>query len=131
MLFRSVINKVGDQEISGDANSLTEMFVILLDNSIKYSDKNTCITLESKISGKNVVVSIKDEGIGIDKKDIPYIFERFYRADKSRTKSHVKGFGLGLSIAKQIAEKHNGQIKVESAQGKGSTFFVSISQSKT
>jgi len=66
-------------------------------------------------------VSVKDEGSGIEEKDIPRIFDRFYRADKSRSSS---GFGLGLSIAKRIVDMHKGKIFVESRVGKGSTFTV-------
>lgn len=119
-------NKIQNCTIVGDRQSLLEAFVIFLDNAIKYSPKNTSVMLDSKINNYSVVVNIKDEGIGIDKKEIPHIFERFYRVDKSRTKTSVEGFGLGLSIAKQIIDKHNGKISVESGVGKGTTFSVQL-----
>jgi len=118
----TLLNKVKDIKIKADRQSLAEMFVIFLDNAIKYSPKNTTVTLSSRVQDRFVVIEIKDEGVGIDKKDIPHLFDRFYRVDKSRTKTDVAGYGLGLSIAKQIADKHNGLIKVESEIGKGTTF---------
>ena len=73
---------------------------------------------------KQAVVEVVDRGIGIKKDDIPHIFDRFYRADSSRCKSKVDGFGLGLSIAKSIVDIHKGEIKVKSELGKGSVFKV-------
>ncbi|MCX6704639.1 MAG: HAMP domain-containing sensor histidine kinase [Candidatus Woesebacteria bacterium] len=108
--------------VSGDKNALTEVFLILFENAIKYSSNASKVTVKGiKLSNK-VKVSVLDHGIGISKEDIPHIFERFYRADKSR--SLVDGYGLGLSIAKKIVETHNGSINVTSKLGKGSTFEV-------
>lgn len=119
-----IINKVQDCNIVGDKPALSELFTILLDNALKYSDKNTKINLSS-IKEKNVVsISVADEGMGIEKKDLPYIFDRFYRAEKSRSKEKVTGYGLGLSIAKKIVELHKGTIKAESVPLKGSKFTV-------
>ncbi len=120
----TLVNKVKDVKTKADRQSLVEMFVIFLDNAIKYSPKNTTVTLSSCVQDRFVEIEIKDEGVGIDKKDIPHLFDRFYRVDKSRTKTDVAGYGLGLSIAKQIVDKHNGLIKVESELGKGTTFKV-------
>lgn len=119
-----IINHVKKSIILGDKQSLTELFVILLDNAVKYSFKNKSVTITSEISENHIAVKIKDEGIGIEDKDIPYIFDRFYRADKSRTKENAEGYGLGLSIAQQIIDNHNGQIRVESKSGKGSAFSI-------
>jgi signal transduction histidine kinase len=102
------------------------LFTILLDNAIKYSPANTTITLISKKRDNGIIIEVSDQGIGIEEKDISRIFERFYRADKSRTKTDVSGYGLGLSIAKQIVEDHNGIILVKSTVGRGTTFFVSL-----
>lgn len=120
----SIDNKVADYSIQANRQSLIEAFVIFLDNAIKYSQKNKSISLSSKSKDSSIVISIKDEGVGIAREDIPYLFDRFYRADDSRTKSKIEGFGLGLSIAKQIIDKHNGRIKVESDIGKGTTFSI-------
>lgn len=122
-----ITNKVKDIKIEADKQSIGEMFVIFLDNAIKYSPKNTQITLSSKSSDSWIEISFSDQGIGIDKKDIPHLFDRFYRGDKSRTKTGVTGYGLGLSIAKQIAHKHKGDIKVVSTKV-GSTFTVQLAK---
>lgn len=124
----NINNRFQDLFLYGDTQSLTELLVILLDNAIKYSPKNTTITLSSTSGGNlgGCKLEIKDQGIGIDEKDIPLLFERFYRADKARNKKDADGFGLGLSIAKQIVDKHNGSINVKSETGKGTTFTIKL-----
>jgi two-component system, OmpR family, sensor histidine kinase CiaH len=117
-------------QVMGDRRSLTELFIILLDNAIKYSPNKTTVSVSVKKPDSKVQILIKDNGIGIDKKDIPYIFDRFYRADKSRTKQKAVGYGLGLSIAKRIVTLHNGNIAVESELGKGSIFIVTFPKAK-
>lgn len=109
--------------LDGDPQSLTELFVIFLDNAIKYSPEKSSINFSVIKSGGKAVVEIKDGGIGIDKKDLPLLFERFYRADEARSKD---GFGLGLSIAKDIVDKHNGSIEVKSKTGKGTVFTIKL-----
>ncbi len=114
----------GDYVVKGDKDALEELVTILLDNAIKYSHKNSEVIVSlSEKSGK-VLLSIKDNGIGIDKKDLPFIFDRFYRADNSRTKSRKSGFGLGLALAKEIVEAHGADITVNSKSGKGSEFVI-------
>jgi two-component system sensor histidine kinase CiaH len=108
----------------GDKSSLVEVFVILLDNAIKYSFKKTTITITSEKSEHNVKISITDQGIGIAEKDLEHIFERFYRADKSR--SQADGFGLGLSIARKTIEANNGSIHVTSKVNQGTTFTITL-----
>jgi two-component system, OmpR family, sensor histidine kinase CiaH len=118
--------KIGKISLVGDRKSLTELFVILLDNAVKYSRQNSQVkVLAFKKDGKTVV-AVSDEGIGIDGKDLPHIFDRFYRAEKSRSKKDVSGYGLGLSIAKKIVEIHNGTIAVRSEKGEGTTFTVTL-----
>ena len=114
-------NTVKNFSIKAEKNSFCELFVILLDNAVKYNPKGTEIVLSSEKTDDHVIVEISDNGVGINKEEIPYLFDRFYRSDKSRTKSKVAGYGLGLAIAKEIVEKHNGTIKVESKEGKGPT----------
>lgn len=116
-------SEIGSYTVLGDRASLTEVFVILIDNAIKYSPENSQIRLQSKKEKGNVLLFVKDEGIGISKKDLPHIYERFYRADKARSK---EGYGLGLSIAKKIIETHNGTIEVVSKENKGTTFTVTL-----
>lgn len=122
----TIKNNVTDLEVEGDKQSLSEAFIIFLENAVKYSHQHTSITLTSKVIDHSVVVDIKDEGVGIAEEDMLHLFERFYRADKSRTKIEVQGYGLGLAIAKQIIDKHDGQIKVKSKQGKGTTFSIQL-----
>lgn len=117
-------NKSKKASITGDEQSLVELFTILLDNAIKYSPKKTTITLVTKRHTNTVEITIIDQGIGIAEEDIPYIFDRFYRASKSRSKTETGGYGLGLSIAKNIVETHKGTISVNSKLGKGTTFSV-------
>jgi len=115
---------VDDRMVKGDKKSLTEVFVILLDNAIKYSPNGTQIDVTSKSNNAVLKISICDQGIGISAKDLPHVFERFYRADKSR--SQVEGYGLGLSIAKKIVEAHDGSIHAKNNRDKGSTFVVQL-----
>lgn len=118
--------EVNDYLILADRQSLTELFVILLDNAVKYSPKNTNITVVARKTDHSLLISIKDEGIGIDKKDLPHIFDRFYRSDISRSKNKAAGFGLGLSIAKKIVELHKGTIEATSELKKGSVFTIRL-----
>lgn len=111
---------VEDCVVSGNEESLTELLNILVDNAIKYGDGKK-IVVQTK---RSKTVEIADNGLGISKDDLPHIFDRFYRGDKSRGKD---GFGLGLSIAKQIADNHNAKIKVSSVINKGTTFKVIFS----
>lgn len=97
-----------------------------MDNAIKYSPKGKKITLTSKRSDRSITFEIKDEGYGIAKEDIPHLFDRFYRADKSRTKSEASGYGLGLAIAKEIVEKHHGTISVDSKLGQGTSVTIRL-----
>jgi two-component system, OmpR family, sensor histidine kinase CiaH len=119
-------SKVENIVISGNKKSLTELLVILLDNAIKYSKQNSPVKINAFKENENTVISVSDQGIGINDKDLPFIFNRFYRAEKSRSKENVSGYGLGLSIAKKIVEIHNGSITVKSEKGKGTTFTVTL-----
>lgn len=112
--------------VKGDKQSLAELFVILLDNAVKYSLEKSKIFITMKKDKKSATVTIKDQGIGIRATDLPHIFERFYRCDTSRCKEKAKGYGLGLSIAKRIVDLHDGTITVASKAGKGSEFTVKL-----
>lgn len=115
-----------NETVLGEPHSLTELFTILLDNAVKYSPENTQISLTGRRSYRNVVIEIVDQGVGIRAADLPHIFERFYRADTSRSKLKADGYGLGLPIAKQIADQHNGLIEVTSRPGQGTTVSVTL-----
>ena len=116
--------------ILGNEKSLSELFIILLDNAIKYSKEKSVISINVGKEDSVVNVFVKDNGIGIKTEDLPHIFDRFYRADRSRTKQKIDGYGLGLSIAKRIATLHNGGIRVESEINKGSTFIITFPKFK-
>jgi len=116
-------------KILGDEKSLVDLMVLLLDNAIKYSKPGGTVEVTSKKTDHQIQLKIRDEGTGISEEDLPHIFDRFYRADKSRSQD-IPGYGLGLSIAKKIAEEHAGSISVTSTLGQGATFIV-IFPSKT
>lgn len=116
--------KLVNAKIFGDKSSLTELFVILFDNAIKYSPSDTKIKLKLSSDGKHSEISIKDHGVGIKSSQLPHIFDRFYRADQSRNKEKAEGYGLGLSIAKRIVDLHGGKISAASIPGKGTEFIV-------
>lgn len=112
--------------VQGDKHLLSEMLITILENAIKYSPNKSEILVSAIKSKQHIKIAITDHGKGIRATDIPHIFDRFYRADSSRTRSSTNGYGLGLAIAQNIAELHGGDISVKSAPGKGSTFTVSL-----
>ncbi len=116
--------------IVGDKEKLIQLFVIFLDNAIKYSFKGGKIYVNSEKKDGTLAVEIKDNGIGISQKDLPYIFNSFYRGDKSRSKELVDGFGLGLSIAKKIIHLHHAKVSVKSIPKKGTTFTLVFNAEK-
>ena len=122
----TITNSVSDITVLGDEQNLVELAVILLDNAIKYSEPKTTVKLSSKKHNKYGYLTVADQGQGIKASDLPHIFDRFYRADSSRSKEKVAGYGLGLSIAKKIADLHKGTIEAKSTPGKGSTFTVRL-----
>jgi len=122
----SVENNIKDYTVKGDEKSLEQLFIIFLDNAIKYSSENTKVNISAESVDRSIWLTITDQGIGIAKKDLPRIFERFYRADSSRTKQKESGYGLGLSIAKKIIDMYRGSIDVKSSLGKGTTFTIEL-----
>jgi len=113
--------------IEGSLVSLEELIGILVDNAIKYSKKDGQITVRTLNKNRHATIEVQDTGIGIKASDVPYIFNRFYRADTSRSKTTVAGgYGLGLAIAKSIVDLHNGAIEVKSKVGEGSVFIVKL-----
>ena len=126
---RHKINYKINQEVSfyGDKNRLKQAIRIFMDNAVKYTPAGGEITLSLGKKEGFVTVSIKDNGIGMSKEELSHIFDRFYRADQSRTKEKG-GHGLGLSIAKIIILGHNGKIKVRSKIGEGSEFIILLEE---
>lgn len=121
-----LVNETSDIPLKGDQSTLTELLVILVDNSIKYSPEGSSVNISSAKQGKTARIQVKDRGVGIKASDMPHIFERFYRADGSRSKGQTEGYGLGLALAKKITDAHGGFIEVKSAPSKGSTFTIAL-----
>mgnify|MGYP003897850797 CR=1 FL=1 len=109
----------------GNMDRIEQVFINLLSNALIFSPPESTIEIKVWKEQKEVVISIKDQGEGIPEKDIPHLFERFYRVEKSRSREKG-GTGLGLAIAKQIIENHGGKIKVESQPYQGSTFIFTL-----
>lgn len=112
--------------VYGDMQRLQRMVANLLDNAIKYTESGGTVTISATKDQNRVVISVSDTGIGISKDDLPHIFKRFYRCDRSRSQA---GIGLGLSLAIAIAKAHGGNITATSSPGNGSTFTVILPQS--
>jgi two-component system phosphate regulon sensor histidine kinase PhoR len=112
-----------------NATLVEQALVNLIDNAIKYSAENTSVEIEGMVDKNECIISVKDQGIGIAKEQLPRIFERFYRVDKARSRT-LGGTGLGLAIVKHIAKVLNGRVTVESEVGKGSTFKFIIPKLK-
>lgn len=111
--------------LKGDAELLAQVITNLLTNAIHYNRENGEIRIATKTEGGEAVVSVSDTGVGIGESDLPHIFKRFYRADKSRARANGRS-GLGLAICKAIMEGHGGRIEVETGVGKGTTFTVRL-----
>jgi two-component system OmpR family sensor kinase len=113
--------------ILGDRLRLRQLFLNLLTNAIKYTSRGGTVELSVKRKDGEVQFSVRDTGIGIAAGDLPYIFERFWRADRVRSRASERGgFGLGLAICQWIAQAHSGTLAVQSRLGRGSTFTVSL-----
>jgi two-component system, OmpR family, phosphate regulon sensor histidine kinase PhoR len=114
--------------LHADERRLEEVVHNLLDNAVKYSHQNGRILIQAGAPDQEVVLSVRDEGVGIAANDLPRIFERFYRADRARSRE-LGGTGLGLSIVKHIAQLHGGRVEAESALGQGTTIRVVLPNS--
>ena len=114
-----------DLTVDADAGRLDQVLSNLVANALRYARAETCLCLQAESSPKHVRLQIRDEGQGIPSEDLPFIFDRFYKSDKSRNREKG-GSGLGLAIAKEIVQLHGGTIKVESELGKGTTFTIEL-----
>ena len=112
-------------DILADETRIKQVFLNLIDNAIKYNHPKGGISITAHETDDVVKVDIADTGIGIPNKDLPRLFERFYRVDKARSRE-LGGTGLGLSIVKHIIQAHNGEVSVQSVEGQGSTFSFTI-----
>ncbi|MDO9464885.1 MAG: ATP-binding protein [bacterium] len=116
-------------DVLADEARIAQVLLNLIDNAVKYTQEGDEVTISAKEKDGFVQVDVTDTGIGIPEKDISRLFERFYRADKARSRE-LGGTGLGLSIVKHIVQAHNGQVSVQSVLGKGSTFSFTIAKVK-
>jgi two-component system sensor histidine kinase CiaH len=112
-------------KLEGDGDSLTSLLVILIENAIKYGGEQPQVVVSATAEHHRAVIRVTDQGVGIKAGDLPHIFDRFYRADGSRSKT-TSGYGLGLAIAKQIVDMHQGNIAATSTPGKGTTITVRL-----
>lgn len=112
-----------DIKVLADANRLIQIFTNLIANAIMYSPEGTTVTLRIKETDEYGIVEVEDEGIGIEKSEIPRVFERFYRVDRARSRNSG-GTGLGLAIVKHLVEAHDGKIQVTSEVGKGTCIKI-------
>ena len=108
-----------------DQDKITQVLDNIINNAIKYSPDGGRIIVRLMETHTDIIVSVSDEGLGIARKDIPHLFDRFYRVDKARSRA-MGGSGLGLAIAQEVVQLHGGKIWVNSIENKGSTFFVSL-----
>jgi len=118
------LTEIDQLQVSGERDRLKQVLLNLVANAIQYTPAGGDVFLSLGRSGDNAKLIVRDTGPGIPAEDLPYIFERFFRAEKSRTRSGTAGFGLGLSIAHWIVEQHGGKIEVSSREGLGTTFAV-------
>ncbi|GEL09113.1 cell wall metabolism sensor histidine kinase WalK [Salisediminibacterium halotolerans] len=111
--------------VNGDRDKLMQLMDNIVSNAVKYSPEGGTITASMRLDKEWIIISVKDEGVGIPKENIPHVFDRFYRVDKARSRN-LGGTGLGLAIAKEIAVAHGGNIWVSSEWGKGTMFSFSL-----
>lgn len=125
MLFPEFTIKVSGKggNVTGDSYRLMQVVTNYLGNAVKYSGKDKTIELHAQADEASITFSVIDNGIGIPEKQLPYIFERFFRAEKTKD---IEGLGMGLFFCKRIVEAHNGKVWVESEEGNGSRFFFTI-----
>ena len=118
------LNEIDQAYVNGDRDRLKQVFINLVANAVQYTPQGGEVFLSLEKIGEQARIICRDTGPGIPAEDLPHIFERFYRAEKSRTRRETTGFGLGLSIANWIVERHGGRIEVNSQEGKGTTFAI-------
>lgn len=116
-------NGVGRSTVMGDPDRLERVVINLLGNAIKFTPAGGAVTVSQSVVDDHVIVRVRDTGLGIDQEDLPRVFERFYKADRSRREG---GTGLGLAVVKHTIEAHGGTVGVESAPGQGATFWFRI-----
>jgi signal transduction histidine kinase len=121
--YNIIVEGQTGEAVEADKYRLVQVIVNYLSNGIKYSNGKTDVTIQVKREDEHIIVAVKDEGLGISKENLPYIFEKFFRAEKTKG---MEGIGLGLYLCRQIINAHSGMVWAESEEGKGSVFFFSI-----
>ena len=121
--YNIIVSGNGKINTAGDRYRLIQVVTNYLSNGIKYSDGNKDVLLNMSCDEDNITVSVKDKGLGISPKQLPYIFDRFFRAEKTK---NLEGIGLGLFLCRQIISAHRGKVWAKSEEGKGSVFYFSI-----
>lgn len=116
------VNNNANYIILGDKDKIKQVFINLISNAAKFNEKNGNITIDISKSSSKIIINVKDNGIGIKKEDLSFIFERLYRGDKSR--HEIEGNGIGLTVVKNILLRHSASIEVNSEIGKGSEFII-------
>ena len=124
------VEEVDELAIVGDRRQLVSALYNLLDNAVKYSDEGDEVEVRAIAEGSNVVLQVQDHGIGIPKADLERVFERFYRVDQARSRT-TGGTGLGLAIVRHVATNHDGEVRVDSRLGEGSTFSLVVPNKRT
>lgn len=112
-------------KVAGDRRQLVSAVYNLLDNAVKYSDEGSTVRVRARTDGRRVAISVEDHGIGIPRRDLERVFERFYRVDRARSRE-TGGTGLGLAIVRHVANNHAGEVEVDSREGEGSTFTLRL-----
>jgi signal transduction histidine kinase len=115
-----------DVHVRGNRNDLTRLVLNVLKNAVDYNKEEGSVTMRLAVRAGYAVVKVEDTGVGIKKADIPFIFERFFKADTARTAQHNTGTGLGLAIVKEIAERHGGYVRASSDVGVGTTIEIAL-----
>jgi len=111
--------------VAGDRRQLVSATYNLLENAVKYSDAGSTIQVRARTDGRRIDIAVQDHGIGIPRRDLERVFERFYRVDRARSRE-TGGTGLGLAIVRHVASNHAGEVEVESVEGEGSTFTLHL-----
>lgn len=125
--IQSEFHEIDGEFFVMDPDRVEQVMTNLIDNAIRHMHKGGVVTVEARCEQEKLHVFVRDSGVGIIKEDIPFVFERFYKADKARTRGKT-GTGLGLAIAQHIVEAHGGEISVNSIKGEGTTFQFTLKQ---
>jgi two-component system sensor histidine kinase SenX3 len=121
----SILPPIPDVDLACDRRQVLSALVNLLENAVKYSDPGAPVEVAVTLQGGRVHITVRDHGIGIPKRDLERIFERFYRVDRARSRQ-TGGTGLGLAIVRHVAQAHGGEVSVESVEGEGSMFVLHL-----